>query len=144
MHTRRESVRNVAPSCENFHSSAGLNKERQLPRASEHLPHHTMSRTSKLFTSAANAIQAITPELQAGAQPTFRHWAANTLRAYPARLEADMQGASRLKSFSNWTGRDLRNAFVLTGNFALFFFLGEAFGRGIDKTNHHALIDTTF
>jgi hypothetical protein len=55
-----------------------------------------MSRTSKLFNGAANAIQAFTPELAPGAHPTFRHWAAGALRAYPARLEAELQGASRL------------------------------------------------
>ena len=109
----------------------GLRSQGEDKRGEQHININNMSRTSKLFNTAANAIQMMTPELQQGAQPTFRHWATGALRAYPAKLEAEMSGAGRLRDFSKWTPQDRTNALKLAGNFAVFFCLGEALARGM-------------
>jgi hypothetical protein len=39
----------------------------------------------------------------------------------------------RLKDFSKWTKEDKIKAASLAGNFIVFFFLGEALGRGMKE-----------
>lgn len=94
-------------------------------------PLTTMSRTAKLFTAAANALQKAGPELAPGNNPTIRHWAIGKLKEFPVSLQSELSNVGRLKSFSNWTVRDLKGATLLTAEFGLFFVLGEMYGRGM-------------
>lgn len=86
---------------------------------------------SRLITAAANALSKAGPELVPGANPSIRHWAVGKLKEFPVSLQSELSNVGRLKSFSNWTVRDLRGAATLTAEFGLFFFLGEMYGRGM-------------
>jgi len=89
-----------------------------------------MSRTAKLCKAAANFLQKAGPEQVQGGNPSLRHWAIGRLNEFPVTLESELSQIARLKSFSNWTVKDLKGAATLTAESGLFFVIGEIYSRG--------------